>query len=357
MTAPLLDVRALSKDFPLGGGWPWRKRSVSAVDDVSFTLQAGETLSLVGESGCGKSTTGRMLASLTTPSSGQILVEGRDIATLSKAERRDLRRKVQFVFQDPYGSLNPRLTAGELIVEPALLHGLADRKSARALVADLLRQVGLSPSHAERYPHQFSGGQRQRLGIARALAMKPQVIICDEPVSALDVSVQAQIVNLLQDLQSQFGLGYLFISHGLSVVRHISHRVAVMYLGRIVEIGPKDEIFRNPRHPYTQALLASAPVPHPGHSRPHVTLKGDVPSPLNPPLGCRFHTRCPFAIERCRTEVPALMKADSGAHVACHRWQEITPAPLLDMTLAHTPRAHKLLSLYRRAAAARSAGT
>jgi oligopeptide transport system ATP-binding protein len=357
MTAPLLDVRALRKDFPLGGDWPWRKRSISAVDDVSFTLQAGETLSLVGESGCGKSTTGRMLASLTTPTAGQILVEGHDIATLSKAERRDLRRKVQFVFQDPYGSLNPRLTAGELIAEPALLHGIADRKNARALVADLLRQVGLSPSHAERYPHQFSGGQRQRLGIARALAMKPQVIICDEPVSALDVSVQAQIVNLLQDLQHQYGLGYLFISHGLSVVRHISHRVAVMYLGRIVEIGPKEEVFRAPRHPYTQALLASAPAPHPGHTRPQLALKGDVPSPLNPPLGCRFHTRCPFAIERCRAEIPALLGTDSGAHVACHRWREIPPVGSADMKLAHAPRTHKLLTLYRRAAAARSAGT
>ncbi|QIG46628.1 dipeptide ABC transporter ATP-binding protein [Nordella sp. HKS 07] len=355
MTAPLLEVTDLSKSFPLRGGWPWRKHPVSAVDGLAFTLQAGETLSLVGESGCGKSTTGRMLAGLTTPSAGRILVEGRDIATFSKSDRNGLRRKLQFVFQDPYGSLNPRMTAGELIAEPALLHGLADRASARSLVAELLGKVGLSPSHADRYPHQFSGGQRQRLGIARALAVKPQVIICDEPVSALDVSVQAQIVNLLQDLQSQFGLSYLFISHGLSVVRHISHRVAVMYLGRIVEIGSKEQIFGGARHPYTQALLASAPVPRPGHERIRVALKGDVPSPLDPPSGCRFHTRCPFAIPRCRTDVPALTATDAGAEVACHRLSEITPASASDAALAHAPRTHRLLSLYRQAAAAKSA--
>ena len=348
----LLTVDGLSKQFSVAGTWPWQRRRLSAVNDISFSIAPGETLSLVGESGCGKSTAGRMLVGLTAPSSGRILFEGRDIATLSSSERRALHRNVQLIFQDPYGSLNPRMTVGELIAEPALLFGLADRHSVAARVSELLDLVGLADRHADRYPHEFSGGQRQRIGIARALAVEPRLIVCDEPVSALDVSVQAQIVNLLRSLQERLGLSYLFISHGLSVVRHLSHRVAVMYLGNIVEIGPKDAIFAHPAHPYTQALLAAAPVARPDARRSRAVLAGDMPSPLNPPSGCRFHPRCPFAVALCQREVPALTPGDDGRSVACHRWRELASTPAAAQTLRHAPRTAQLLSLYRSAAAA-----
>lgn len=350
-TTPLLSVDRLSKQFSVAGTWPWQKRVLSAVNDISFSIAQGETLSLVGESGCGKSTAGRMLVGLTTPSSGRILFEGRDVATLSSRQRHDLHRNVQLIFQDPYGSLNPRMTVGDLIAEPALLFGLADKRSVATRVSELLGLVGLADRHADRYPHEFSGGQRQRIGIARALAVEPRLIVCDEPVSALDVSVQAQIVNLLRSLQDRLGLSYLFISHGLSVVRHLSHRVAVMYLGNIVEIGQKGAIFARPAHPYTQALLAAAPVARPGAHRARVVLAGDMPSPLNPPSGCRFHPRCPFAIERCQREIPTLTPGEDGRLVACHRWRELAAHPAEAPSVRHSPRTAQLLALYRNAAA------
>ncbi|OOG65299.1 peptide ABC transporter substrate-binding protein [Sinorhizobium sp. A49] len=347
---PLLRVEGLSKNFNVAGSWPWQRRKLSAVNDISFEIAAGETLSLVGESGCGKSTAGRMLVGLSTPSTGRIQFEGQDIGGMSAAERRAVRRRIQLIFQDPYGSLNPRMTVGELIAEPALLHGLVDRGGARDRVAELLNLVGLGDRHAGRYPHEFSGGQRQRIGIARALAVEPQLIVCDEPVSALDVSVQAQIVNLLQSLQDRLGLSYLFISHGLSVVRHISNRVAVMYLGNIVEIGPKTAIFDRPLHPYTRALLAAAPVARPGARRAGTPLTGDMPSPLAPPAGCRFHPRCPLAVERCKREVPVLSHAEGGRLVACHRWQEIPAFQANASAAQHSPATKRLLALYRDAA-------
>lgn len=350
-TTQLLRVEGLSKKFNVSGAWPWQRRTLSAVNDVSFGIDPGETLSLVGESGCGKSTAGRMLVGLTAPSAGRILFEGQDLSGQSAGQQRAMRRHIQLIFQDPYGSLNPRMTVGELIAEPALLHGLVDRRNANDRVAELLGLVGLAKRHAARYPHEFSGGQRQRIGIARALAVEPRLIVCDEPVSALDVSVQAQIVNLLQSLQDRLGLSYLFISHGLSVVRHISHRVAVMYLGNIVEIGPKVGIFDHPAHPYTRALLAAAPVARPGARRASVALSGDMPSPLDPPLGCRFHPRCPFAIERCRREIPALSPGGDGRLVACHRWQEIPAFQASTSIAQHAPRTARLLALYRQAAA------
>ncbi|PLP55602.1 peptide ABC transporter substrate-binding protein [Mesorhizobium loti] len=352
--APLLQVEGLSKKFSVSGTWPWQKRTLSAVNDVSFSIDPGETLSLVGESGCGKSTAGRMLVGLTAPSSGRILFEGQDVSGQSASQQRAMRRRIQLIFQDPYGSLNPRMTVGELIAEPALLHGLADHRGANDRVAELLGLVGLAKRHAGRYPHEFSGGQRQRIGIARALAVEPRLIVCDEPVSALDVSVQAQIVNLLQGLQERLGLSYLFISHGLSVVRHISNRVAVMYLGNIVEIGPKAAIFERPSHPYTRALLAAAPVARPGARQAGITLSGDMPSPLDPPSGCRFHPRCPFAIERCRQEIPVLSPGGEGRLVACHRWQEISAFQTNTSGARHAPKTARLLALYRQAAAANS---
>jgi len=350
-SAPLLKVEGLSKTFSVAGAWPWQKRTLSAVNDISFGIAPGETLSLVGESGCGKSTAGRLLVGLAAPSSGRILFEGEELSGQTASEQRAMRRRIQLIFQDPYGSLNPRMTVGELIAEPALLHGLADRNSANDRVAELLGLVGLAKRHAGRYPHEFSGGQRQRIGIARALAVEPRLIVCDEPVSALDVSVQAQIVNLLQSLQDRLGLSYLFISHGLSVVRHISHRVAVMYLGNIVEIGPKAAIFDQPLHPYTRALLAAAPVPRPGARQASVALAGDMPSPLDPPSGCRFHPRCPFAIERCRRDIPALSPGGDGRLVACHRWQEIPAFQANASGAQHAPKTTRLLALYRQAAA------
>jgi len=315
MSEALLEVRNLVKHFPVGKG------AVRAVDDVSFTLRRGETLGLVGESGCGKTTTGRCVLRLEKPTSGQILFEGIDLASLSNDALRKTRRRMQVIFQDPYSSLNPRMTIGQILAEPLKVHAIVPEKAARAArVRELLVQVGLAPQHEKRYPHQLSGGQRQRVGIARALAMEPSLIVCDEPVSALDVSIQAQIVNLLEDLQARFGLTYLFIAHDLSVVRHISDRVVVMYLGKVAEIADRKALYEAPVHPYTRALLSAVPIPDPrleAH-RERTVLRGEVPSSLNPPEGCVFHPRCPIAEARCAEEVPALREIRPGQWGACH---------------------------------------
>lgn len=326
----LLEISGLTKHFAARTNWLGRPIShVSAVDDVSFNLKAGETLSLVGESGCGKSTTGRLVLRLLEPTAGAIRYDGRDITRLDGTALRDLRREMQLVFQDPYASLNPRMTVGDILAEPLMLHGLVPPEKRKARVEELLDLVGLRPSHARRYPHEFSGGQRQRIGIARALAVQPNLIVADEAVSALDVSVQAQVLNLLKDLQARFGIALVFIAHDLAVVRHISQRIAVMYLGHIVEIAPTAELFATPRHPYTRALLSAIPVPQPKAARQRIILSGDVPSPINPPAGCRFHTRCPFAVDLCRQQKPAMEDSSAGHSVACHRWRELpATAPL-----------------------------
>ena len=315
----LLEVKDLKKHFPIRAGlFQQTVGQVYAVDGISFTIAPGETLGLVGESGCGKSTTGKAIIKLIEPTAGEVRLNGRRIDGLGRAEMQPVRRELQFVFQDPYSSLNQRLTAGAIVAEPLRNFEKLSAAARRARVAELFGRVGLRPEQIDRYPHEFSGGQRQRIGIARALAPNPALIICDEPVSALDVSVQAQVINLLVELQRELKLSYLFIAHDLAVVEHISHRVAVMYLGRIVELAEKRTLFATPLHPYTEALLSAVPVPDPKTRRKRIILKGDVPSPSNPPPGCHFHTRCPYAEARCRVEAPALREIGPGRHVACH---------------------------------------
>ncbi|MGB6063026.1 MAG: dipeptide ABC transporter ATP-binding protein [Candidatus Aquilonibacter sp.] len=320
----LVEVRDLAKYFPIHAGLLSRHvADVKAVDGVSFDIDAGETLGLVGESGSGKTTIGRMLLHLLPATKGSIRYDGTEITTMRADDIRRLRRQIQIIFQDPYASLNPRMTIGEIIGEPLRIHHIATGKAALERVQELLRLVGLRPYSANRYPHEFSGGQRQRIGIARALAVDPKFIVCDEPVSALDVSIQAQVINLLEDLQRQLGLTYLFIAHDLSVVRHISTRVAVMYVGKIVELSSRDTLYERPLHPYTQALLSAIPIPDPSaeRRRKRIVLSGDIPSPVNPPSGCRFHTRCPVAFERCKVEDPAFKDYGGGHFTACH-WVE-----------------------------------
>lgn len=318
--APLLEVRDLVKYFPVKGGLLSRNRErVHAVDGVSFSIAAGETLGLVGESGCGKSTTGRCVLRLIEPTAGEIRFAGRDVLQLAGGALRALSRDIQIIFQDPYASLDPRMPVGAIVGEALTIHGLAKtRREYEARVAELLETVGLSADHMRRYPHEFSGGQRQRIGIARALAVSPKLIVCDEPVSALDVSIQAQVINLLEDLQQQFGIAYLFIAHDLSVVEHISTRVAVMYLGRIVEMATAQDLYEAPLHPYTAALLSAVPVPDPTVKHQRIMLEGDVPNAIQPPTGCHFHTRCPKAMPRCAVEAPVMKTAAPGHDVACH---------------------------------------
>ncbi len=320
----LLEVRRLTKHFPLTSGILIQRvvGVVKAVDDVSFFIRKGETLGLVGESGSGKTTTGRCILQLDRPTSGEVLFEGQSLATLDEAQVRPMRRRIQVIFQDPYSSLNPRMTIGQIVGEPLFVHGIVQGKGEyRERVGNLLSVVGLNPAMADRFPHELSGGQRQRVGVARALSVEPTFIVCDEPVSALDVSIQAQIINLLEDLQAQFDLTYLFIAHDLSVVRHISDRVAVMYLGKIAEVADRRELYENPLHPYTKALLSAVPIPDPGveAKREHVILKGEVPSPLNPPVGCVFHPRCPIAVPECSQVVPELREVSPNHWVACIR--------------------------------------
>ncbi|MEI8305927.1 MAG: dipeptide ABC transporter ATP-binding protein [Chloroflexales bacterium] len=324
--ANLIDVTDLEMHFPVNRGIIFQRRvgTVKAVDGISFSIKKGETLGLVGESGCGKSTTGRAILQLYRPTAGNVIFEGQDLTKLKGAELRRMRRRVQMIFQDPYASLNPRMTVGDIIGEPIRVHKLREGKAVRERVEELLGLVGLNPAFANRYPHEFSGGQRQRIGIARALAVEPQFVVCDEPVSALDVSIQAQVVNLLEELQQKLGLTYLFIAHDLSVVKHISDRVAVMYLGKMVELSEGAALYRQPLHPYTQALLSAVPIPDPKieKQRRRIILEGDVPSPLNPPSGCHFHTRCPIAIAQCKEDEPPFIDYGDGHFAACWRARE-----------------------------------
>lgn len=324
----LLKVEGLKQYFPIKGGFLGRTvNHVKAVDDISFTIYEGETVSIVGESGCGKSTTGRAILRLEEPTEGSVVFQGTDLTKISKGEMRKFRKDLQIIFQDPYASINPRQTVASVLDEAMHIQNVLPPKQRRARIEQLLETVGLRPYQADRYPHEFSGGQRQRIGIARALSVDPKLIICDEAVSALDVSIQAQVLNLLEELQNEYGLTYLFISHDLGVVRHISDRIIVMYLGKIVEIADKTSLFENPQHPYTKALLSAIPVPDPDAVKNRIVLKGDVPSPIDPPNGCRFHTRCPFATDKCRTDVPELRTTDvmKATHeAACHYLEEIS---------------------------------
>mgnify|MGYP001091745943 CR=1 FL=1 len=322
----ILEVKDLVVHFPITQGIIFQRRvgEVRAVDGVSFNIRRGETLGLVGESGCGKTTTGRAIIQLYRPTSGQVIFEGKELTELSRKELRFERRRMQMIFQDPYASLNPRMTVGEIIAEPLEIHNVMNKGKRNAYVKKLLERVGLNPSYSNRYPHEFSGGQRQRIGVARALALNPSLIICDEPISALDVSIQAQVVNLLEDLQKEFGLTYLFIAHDLSMIKHISNRVAVMYLGVIMELTTRDELFKNPLNPYTIALLSAVPTTDPviEAKRKRIILEGEVPSPINPPSGCRFHNRCFMAQEICSKEEPELKEVSKNHFVACHFWHK-----------------------------------
>jgi oligopeptide transport system ATP-binding protein len=335
---PVLEARDLVKHFPVQQGLFGGERAlVKAVDGVSFSVRAGETFAIVGESGCGKSTVARLVTRLIDPTAGSLRLHGEALPHRDGAQLRKLRGRLQMIFQDPYGSLNPRMTVGDMIAEPLMLHRVVPASQRRERVRELLGVVGLRAEAAERYAHEFSGGQRQRIAIARALAAQPELIVCDEPVSALDVSIQAQILNLLADLQRRFGLAYLFISHDLAVVRQVADSIGVMYLGRIVETGPAESVFGAPRHPYTRALLSAVPVPAPGARAQAAALGGDVPSPLAPPPGCHFHTRCPHASERCRVETPELAPTPDGAMVACLRWRELPSSAQSTASLQPNP--------------------